>query len=524
MSRRPASGKNNVFSLLKSNEIKKLGRWGKFVPEDSRFGAGTNFRPLMSSLVTLLWLAGCAAPADRTRQLLELDLANRQGTIESLDRQFSARPEAWQAYSLGILYGADGDYKEMNTWFERCRTMTAEHDGDINFARMGHWRDEARAGDEAAAQGQWAEAMTRFEKALLAVPGKKETVERYYEARTLAFGPGLDEIRNLVALEHPEAIYRWLEMVAQEDMAHHRLGIRVRLSSRMNEVAPAPGDDLAHQKAYDLAHLVCGELARMDRDWLGMDRSFQQIGTGEEASRPLRRQITESRQASATTLLQEALVLWSEENVSAALAKLDTADVVDPDRADVVTARQNIHNLQGARNSAQVAEVLAMGDLDSAWLTVWMHRLHRQGRIQGAGLVADRLLSHPDPLTTDQKSQALRVRVAWSRRQGHLDRACEDLRTLLDDGTPQPEVALLLGDILLAQCHYEEAGLRFEQARRWGLDTVGVSTRLAGVAFSQNDFPAMAAWAASALELDPENEEALALRDRARLLGGEVAP
>ncbi len=477
--------------------------------------AGANFLPLVSSLLAILWLAGCAAPVDRTKQLLELNLANRQGAIANLTERYAAEPEAWEAYSLGVLHGADRNYEQMNAWFDRCRQLSSEHDEDIAYTRLGHWRDEAAAGDALAAENQWAEAAARFARALKAAPEKNETRLRWIEARVMAFGPGREEIRTLVVADRPAAILRWLENVDGDQQATPRLETRVRLASQLRAANGQPGDALAA--------FVTAELDRLDRDWLAMARHQQQATAWSEDDSESQALLAASRRTAGTALLQEALELFSAERAPAALAKLDTADLVDPGRADVTGARHNIRNLESAVDARSVAEILALGDLDASWLSVWMHRLYHKGRLREAGMVAQQLLDHPDNLSSRQRNQALRVRVAFSRQVGDLDQAREDLRALLQGGPPQPEVAFLLGDVLLAQSRYEEARVRFEQARAWGDDSLALTLRLAGVAFSQNDYDAMAGWAEVALQQDPANAEALRLRDRARDLSGEVA-
>ncbi len=485
-----------------------------------------NFLPLASSLLTLLWLVGCAAPADRTKQLLELDLANREQAIGNLTRNYRTQPEPWVAYSLGVLYGAEGQYQAMNQWFDRCRTLTSEYDEDIIYIRLSHWRDEARAGDQAAAQGDWLAAMEYLARALEAAPEKKETRLRHLAARVMALGPGLEEIRTLVAAGRPAAVHRWLEQAAAPENAASRLETRVRLTSQLRGAGSPRGDahDPDARTADALATFVASELARMDQDWTEMLQLQEQTAALGAGATEFRKPLTAARRGTGTHLLQQALELFAAEKVPAALAKLDTAAMVEPGRADIVAARRNIRNLEKARDAHAVNEVLALGDLDTAWLSVWMHRLHHQGRLREAGLVADHLLNHADALTPRQKNQALRVRVAFSRREGDLEQAGDALRAMLADGRPQPQVAAVLGDVLLAQSRYEEARHRFEQARDWGDDSLALVLRLAGVAFSQNDFRTMAAWAKVALEEEPDNTEARALLAKARQLGGEVRP
>lgn len=513
---RSRRGKRIVFKALHSNKLKK----SRLVPAEGaasgRHLLGANFLPLVPSLLALLLVVGCAAPADRTKQLLELDLANRQQAIANLSRTYEAQPEAWTAYSLGILHGAEGDYPAMNQWFDRCHALTAEHDEDITHARLSHWRHEARAGDHAAGEGRWAEAATHLARALEAAPQKKETRLRHVAARVMAFGPGLAEIRTLVAAGRPAPVLRWLEQAARPENASTRLETRVRLTSQLRGARTQTGDAMAA--------FVASELARLDRDWPAMIQLQEEAAKMGAAEHDLGKPLAAARRATATDLLQQALELFSDERAAAALARLDTAAMVDPDRADIISARQNIRNLESAAGAGAVAEVLALGDLDTAWRSVWMHRLHHQGRLREAAMVAENLLSHPDNLTLRQKNQALRVRVAFSRRVSDLDQARDDLRALLDDGQPHPEVAFLLGDVLLAQSRYEEARHRFEQARAWGDESVALILRLAGVAFSQNDFAAMADWAHIALEEDPDNNEARGLLARARQLGEGGTP
>jgi tetratricopeptide (TPR) repeat protein len=462
------------------------------------------------ALAGLVLLAGCAAPADRTKQLLELDLANRQGAIESLQKQQTTDPQPWQAYSLGVLFGAEGDYANMNLWFARCSTLSPVHNGEIEFVRLGHWRDEAREADLAAQNSQWPLAVSHLEKALLAVPEKPDTRLRLIEARVMAFGPGLEEIRTLVAAERPEIVYRWLEQAAQPDQADQRLPVRVRLASQIEGTSNENGDALA---AY-----VTGELCRLDGDWLAMDKSYSQSQSLDNTNPERRKQISRARSQVATGLLQNALVHWSFDNVPTALANLDTAEMVDPGRADIVQARRNITALDRAHTSSQVAETLGLGDLDQRWLTFWMSRLYTEGRLRDAGMVSNELLQHADSLNPQQKSQALRVRVAFSRSAGNLDQTRDDLRELLAMGKELPAEAVILGDVLLAQSRYEEARHWFDQARQWGDDSVSLILKKARIAFSQDHFTEMQDLALEASELDPGNKEAQQLLDRAGVL------
>lgn len=468
---------------------------------------GVRIWPLVSSLLTLLWLAGCAAPVDRTRQLLELDPTDRDGAITELTNRFERTPEAWQAYSLGILHGARGELTTMNTWFTRCRQLSHERDEDIAYARRRHWREEARAGDEAAREGAWARAADHFDRALAATPENEETRLRAVTARIMAFGPGREEIRALAAAGRPAPVLRWLETAAAPEMADRRLETRVRLASQAVAGRSEEGDALVA--------LVAGELARLDRDWPAMARHLERARQLADDDPDILIPLERSRQATATALLQGALELWSVEKAALALATLDTAETLVPGRADIYTARTNIRQLEGATEPREVARILSVGDLDTAWLSVWMHRLHHQERWAEASLVAGYLLDHPDRLTPAIRLQALRIRVAGSRRSGDLDRAREDLRAMLAEDRPQPRVALLLGDVLLAQSRYAEARHRYEQARAWGDDSVALTLRLAGVAFSQNDRQAMTRWAEEALAREPDNAAARALLEKA---------
>ena len=175
-------------------------------------GPGTNYLPPVSriclSFLGLALLLNCAAPMDRTRQLLELDLAHRSGAIKTLLKNQQTNPDPIQAYSLGVLYGADGDYEKMNLWFDRCSSQTGSQDQDILYIRHSHWRDEASAADHAAETGDWTRAASLLEKANQAAPEKTETWIRLVEARVMAFGPGLGEIRTLVEAKKPEVLSR----------------------------------------------------------------------------------------------------------------------------------------------------------------------------------------------------------------------------------------------------------------------------------------------------------------------------
>ncbi len=466
------------------------------------------------SVVGLALLVSCAAPVDRTRQLLELDLANRQSAIEKLQKDQQADPQPWQAYSLGVLYGAEGDYENMNRWFERCSTATKSMDHDIEFVRLGYWRDEAKAGDEAAAAGDWALAATRFEKAIQAAPEKSESLQRLVEARVMAFGPGLEEVRTLVSADQPQALYRWLEKAADPNMAEQRLEVRVRMASQLEGAQPEKGDALAS--------FMVGELCRMDSEWMAMDHHYlQALKLNPDNSRRAE-QIQATRHAVSGLLLKESLINWADDLVPAALAKLDTADVVDPGRADIYQARRNITTLDQARTPSQVAETLAVGDLNPRWLTFWMSRLYGRNQLRQAGMVSNELLRYPDSLTASEKSQALRVRVAFSRSTGNLDQTRDDLRELLAMGEPLPTEAVILGDVLLAQSSYEEALHWYDQAQGWGDDTVSLILKKARIAFSQDRFKDMEKLALVASEREPDNSEALKILNRAKVLNGEV--
>lgn len=510
--------KRNVSNLLLPNVLFDRKNAGLFLAELFDSARWTNFLPPVSkiclALAGLALVVGCAAPADRTKQLLELDLAHRKGAIDTLQKQQKVHSEPWQAYSLGVLYGADGDYKKMNQWFERCRAQTNTLDQDIEFIRLGHWRDEALYGDQAFVAGQWLMAVTRLENAILAAPEKSETRLRLVEARVMAFGPGLEEIRTLADAERPEAIRRWLEQSATPELSQQRLEVRVRLSSQLSGVKNENGDALAFY--------VAGELCRRGGDWLAMDSNYHQAQTLDPANREQSHQIQEIRNSVSGVLLKESLVHWADDQVPAALAKLDTADVVAPGRADTFQARRNIIALNGALTSSRVAETLAVGDLDQRWLTFWMSRLYVQNRLRDASMVADELLRHPQSLTPTQKSQALRVRVAFSRSIGHLNQARDDLREILLLGDILPTEAVILGDVLLAQSSYEEARHWFDKAQSWGDDSVSLILKKARIAFSQDRFTEMENLALAAVEQEPDNAEAQKILLRAQALSDEA--
>lgn len=461
-------------------------------------------RHVVLVLVLAVLVNGCAAPVDRTRQLLELDLANRQGTIESLEQQQKALPAPWQAYSLGVLYGVDGQYGLMNTRFENCQELSREYDGDIEYIRLGHWRDESKSADNAAAEGDWAMAAIYLEQALAAAPEKADTRNQWLEARVMAYGPGLEEIRALSTAERPEAIYRWLEKSADPNATDMRLDTRVRLTTQLPNANQETGDELAA--------FVVGELCRLDGDWVAMDRYYNQAGISwldETGS---------SRHLVATGMLQQSLVHWSNNQVPAALAKLDTADIVDPDRADIFQARRNMVSLNRAQTGSQVAEILRTGDLDQRWLTFWMARLYSRDRLRDASMVSNELLRRPELLTIYQKSQALRVRVAFSRSIDNLEQARDDLRALLATDQELPVEAVILGDVLLAQSHYEEARHWFNKAQFWGDSSVSLIMKKARVAFSQDNFKEMEMLATLATEREPANVDAQILLTQAQIL------
>ena len=467
---------------------------------------------IMALAMTLV--SGCAAPVDRTRQLLELDLASRRGAIESLEKKQANHPEPWQAYSLGVLYGADGHYDDMNNWFQVCHKMSTELDRDIENVRLGYWRDESQTADKVAAQGDWVLAATHLEKALAAAPEKKETRLRWLEARLMAFGPGLEEIRTLVTAERPEAVYRWLEMAAAPDQSNARLEVRVRLGSQLTGTNQESGDELA---AY-----VAGELCRLDGDWTNMDKYYRQAGISWREETGL------ARSQVANGLLQQALTSWSVNQVPAALAKLDTANMVDTDRADVFQARRNMMALNRAQSNSQVIQILSTGDLDQRWLTFWMSRLYATNRLQDAGMVAEELLRRPELLSSYEKSQALRVHLAYSRSIGNLDQTRDDLRELLASGEELPAEAVILGDVLLAQSHYEEARHWYNKAQLWGDNSISLILKKARVAFSQEQFKEMELLATVATERDPDNADAQRMLAQAQVLiledDGEVRP
>ncbi len=505
-----------MYNLLWGNKLLKrlVGQIRRLDECGSNWGINLlppvlRIRQALLGLLALTLAAGCAAPIDRTRQLLELDLAHRQGTIESLQEQLQNQPEPWLAYSLGVLYGADGQYENMNKWFQQCHKMSTELDQDIEYNRLGHWRDESEKADSAAAQGDWALAAAHLEKALAAVPEKQETRLRWLEARLMAFGPGLEEIRTLVTADRPEAVYRWLEMAAATDEDDVRLEVRVRLGSQLSGTNRENGDELA---AY-----VVGELCRLDGDWTGMDKYYRQAGVS------WRKETTTARSQVATGLLQQSLARWSKNQVPAALAKLDTANMVDPDRADVFQARRNMIALNRAQTGSQVAQILSTGDLDQRWLTFWMSRLYARGRMRDAGMVANELLRRPESLSSYEKSQALRVRLAFSRSIGNLDQTRDDLRALLASGDQLPAEAIILGDVLLAQSHYEEARHWFNKAQFWGDNSVSLILKKARIAFSQDQFQEMELLATLATEREPANADAQRMLAQARDLIFEAA-
>jgi len=457
---------------------------------------------------------GCAAPADRTRQLVELDLAHRQSTIASLEQKQKTLPLPWQAYSLGVLYGAGGQYDEMNSWFDNCHQMSDEFDGDIQYIRLGHWRDECESAEATAQTGDWVLAAVYLEKAQAAAPEKQETRIRWLEARLMAFGPGLEEIRTLATAERPEGVYRWLEKAADPEAADQRLEVRVRLSSQLPTTNQETGDELA---AY-----VVGELCRLDGEWIGMDKFYTQAGISWQD------ETTAARNLVATGLLQQSLVRWSINQVPAALAKLDTANTVDPDRADIFQARRNMVALNQAQTSSQVAEILTTGDLDQRWLTFWMARLYSRDRLRDAGMVSNELLTRRESLSSYEKSQALRVRLAYSRSVGNLDQTRDDLRELLATDQELPVEDVILGDVLLAQSHYEEARHWFNKAQYWGDSSGSLILQKARIAFSQDNFKEMEMLATHAAEREPNNTEAQRLLTKAQQLimedGLEVGP
>lgn len=479
----------------------------------------SKIRLLWPGLLLILVVHGCAAPVNRTRQLLELDLAHRQSAIESLTEKQEIDPQPWQAYSLGVLYGADGDYENMNRWFDRCSSETNVNDLDIEYNRLGHWRDEAKLGDEAAKEGNWNEALRRFELALLAAPEKSDTRLRMVEARVMAYGPGLEEIRALVLAESPGAVYRWLEQAAaydQEDELRSRHDVLVRLTSQLVGAGQEPGDDLAA--------FVAGELSRLEGNWLAVDEYYRDaLKSADNAEQA--KTIIAARRQMGSLLLQQSLEQWAADQVPSALAKLDTAEMVDPGRADIFEARRNIVSLERATTGSQVAETLAVGDLDQRWLAFWMSRLYTRGRLRDAGMVSSELLKHRESLTTTQLSQALRVRVAFSRSSNNLDQARDDLRDLLSTGEELPVEAVILGDVLLAQSRYEEALHWFNQAETWGDDSVSLILRKARIAFSQDRFEDMKELANLAVTREPNNGDAQDLLTQSYLLTGqEVAP
>ena len=486
--------------------------------ERCRSVVGTNFLPPVSkiclALVGATLVASCAAPVDRTKQLVELDLAHRQGAIQSLQKKQQAQPMPWQAYSLGVLYGAEGDYENMNRWFQRCSSSTNTLDHDIEFIQLGHWRDEAQAGDQAAEAGDWALAVTHFENALLAVPEKPETRLRMVEAKIMAFGPGLEEIRTLVGAEKPQALYRWLEKAKDPALSQLRQDVRVRLASQLSAAQKQNSDALA---AY-----VLGELGRLDGDWEAVDRHFLSAQNLDPENAQQAQQIQSARTSVSGLLLKDSLVQWAGDRVPVALAKLDTADVVDPGRPEIFLARRNIMALERARTPSQVAETLAVGDLDRRWLTFWMSRLYTQNKLREAGMVSNELLRRPNSLTPAQKSQALRVRVSYSRSIGNLDQTRDDLRLLLASGQPLPVEAVILGDVLLAQSSYEESRHWFEQAQSWGDDSVSLILKKARIAFSQDRFVDMEKLALAATQREPDNQEALQILGSAQMLNGKA--
>ncbi|MCP4290569.1 MAG: hypothetical protein GY780_01870 [bacterium] len=478
--------------------------------------SGSKERQIFLSMVLFFVLAtcvGCAVPADRTKQLLELDLDQRESTIKSLEAKQAVQPLAWQAYSLGVLYGADGEYEQMNNWFKKSRRLSDELNTDIEHIRLGHWKDEALKADSEAEAGNWVQAAKHLELALAAAPEQKETHWRWVEARIMAYGPGLEEIRTLAMAQRPEVVYRWLEQNSGPGQSTERLESRVRLASQLNNNNTETGDDLA---AY-----TTGELCRLDGDWVGMDQYYRLAGVN------WRMPTNDARSEVANGLLQQSLVLWSTDQVALSLAKLDTADVVDPDRADVFQARRNIVALNRAKKGSEVAEILATGDLDHRWQTFWMSRLYTRGRLRDAGMVANELLNQRDILSTYEKSQALRVRLAFLRSIGNLEQTRDDLRDLLATGAKLPTEAVILGDVLLAQSHYEEALHWFNKAQVWGDTSVSLLLKKARVAFSQDRFEDMEILAARAVEREPDNLEARQLWDRSRSLlpqkNGEVA-
>jgi len=480
--------------------------------------------------------------SDRTRELLELDLADRGRAITQLEGEFDRQPAAWQAYSLGVLYGADEDFAAMNLWFAECRRRTDQYDPKIERIRLEHWRDWARRADGDFEAGRWPEAFEACETALLAAPEKQETRFRLIEARVMAWGPELEEIRALVAADRTAVLDRWLEAVAatpasideveaseaSSELAASRMDVRVRLASQLRNATRQPADSEAV--------FVLGELCRLDRDWVGMNYWYEQAGgmlaaPGADTRRAAI--MSSNRRLSADQLLGEALLAWSDDRAGLAVARIDTAAMVDLNRGDLVLARRNLEMLLSAEGSTEIRTILAMGDVNPGWLALWMTQLYNHERYREAAQVADALLADSpdqdgalpsqataDPEARKRRDQALRIRGAWGIRSGDLEGAARDLKDLLEGGLVDPVTAVTLGDVSMSLSRYEAARRWYGQAAAWSGSTTDLLLRQSRVAFCQGRFPDMLVLMNQALALDGADARVQHLHAEARRLNG----
>ncbi len=464
----------------------------------------------------VLWAAvGCAVQSDRTSDLLELELADRDAAISRLEAEDRAAPAAWSAYSLGVLFAADGDYAAMDHWFTICAERGDLYDGRMAALRRDHWRRWARQADDDFAAGRWAEAERACTLALDAEPGHEDTELRRTEASVMAHGPTPIDLAVLTAADRTAVADRWLEAVAAGAVE----------ATTVEGVATA----LAAAPTLPIGAFILGELARCEPDYAAMARWY--AATGGVLDDAHRGAMAAGRAAAHELLLNEALIAWSAGDQAACLGCLDTADLVRPGDDSAAQIRARAVVLAAADSPEAVARVLTDPSLDDAWLEAWLGRLRARGRADEAIVVCDALLM-PSRGTDPQLIRRARLaRASLLADRGAWDAAAFDLRALLEppsgDAADDVAVATALGDVLLNGSRWEDAARWYGQAAAWNGDDAELCKRQARAAFGAGRWDELLRHAEAAVALAPADAEARRLLEQAQLLAvaaAEVAP
>ncbi len=470
-------------------------------------------RNLGAALLTaiLIVAAGCAVQSDRTSDLVELGLADRNAAISRLEAEDRADPAAWRAYSLGVLHAAAGDYAAMDRWFALCAERGDLHTTRMAAVRREHWRRWAEAADQHFAAGRWAEAERACATALAAEAGHPDTELRQAEAAVMAHGPTPRTVAVLTAADRTAVLDRWLEAAAAG---------AVDAAARARVAA-----DLVAAPTLPMGAFVLGELARLAGDHAAMARWYD--ATGGLLDTDHRDVMTAERRAAHHRHLAAALAAWATGGQDQCLAHLDTAAAVLPGDEATALARARAVVLDRAAGSDAVARVLSDPTLDDAWLEAWFTRLGAAGRLDEAVVVADHLLAPARNAPPDLVRRIRRARAAGLASRGHWDAAAADLRALLDGPGDEAALATALGDVLLAGSRWDDARAAFARAARAGGPTLALHKRQARAAFGAGRWHELLSHSEAALALDPADAEARRLQQQATQLAaaaGKAAP